>query len=186
MSQDLSLALADLAVSLRSGMTRTKAQTHLESARSLASSLATANASMGQAEQSLRFNRFARSHHDEIARLRDASLALEHSAIQTRVLTRSISTAFDENAADWIAPDLFGQSLADLLGRNAALVRYVGGDRTGIRPELAVTTDLHEQMRRYWQERADRGWLYAGEVLAVAERMARELHVAIDAGATRV
>jgi hypothetical protein len=49
-----------------------------------------------------------------------------------------------------------------------------------------VTTDLHEQMRRYWQERSDRGWLYAGEVLAVAERMARELHVAIDAGATRV
>ncbi|HEX3302101.1 MAG TPA: aromatic acid exporter family protein, partial [Thermomicrobiales bacterium] len=33
MAQDLSLALADLAVSLRSGMTRTRAEAHLKSAR---------------------------------------------------------------------------------------------------------------------------------------------------------
>jgi hypothetical protein len=49
-----------------------------------------------------------------------------------------------------------------------------------VRPELAVTDDLHERMRLYWQERADRGWLYAGEILAVAERMAKELQAAID------
>jgi hypothetical protein len=36
-------------------------------------------------------------------------------------------------------------------------------------------------MRAYWQSRADRGWLYAGEVLAVAERMAKELQITIDA-----
>jgi hypothetical protein len=49
-----------------------------------------------------------------------------------------------------------------------------------------MTAGLHEQMRAYWQARADRGWLYAGEALAVAERMARELHLTIDSGATRL
>jgi hypothetical protein len=93
-------------------------------------------------------------------------------------------TAFEEDAADWIQPDQFGRSLADLLGRNAALVRYVGG-RGGIRPELAITTELHESMLAYWQARADPGWLYAGEVLAMTERMAKELNAAIDAGDTR-
>jgi uncharacterized membrane protein YgaE (UPF0421/DUF939 family) len=185
MSVDLSLALADLAVSLRSGMTRTRADAHLASARALATTLASANAAMGQAEQSLRFNRFARGRHEEITRLRNTSLALEHSAIQTRVMTRSIQTAFAENAADWLAPDRFGRALADLLGRNAALVRHVGGERVGVRPDLAETSDLQEEMRVHWQTRGDRGWLYAGEVLAVAERMAKELHLAIDSGATR-
>jgi hypothetical protein len=186
MAEDLSLALADLAVSLRSGMTRTRADNHLTSARALAESLANANAALGQAEQSLRYNRFARNRHDELTRLRSVSLALEHSAIQTRVLTRSVQTAFEENAAEWISPDNFGRALADLLGRNAALVRFVGGHRTGVRPEPAMTAGLHEQMRAYWQARADRGWLYAGEALAVAERMARELHLTIDSGATRL
>jgi uncharacterized membrane protein YgaE (UPF0421/DUF939 family) len=184
MAQDLSLALADLAVSLRSGMTRTRAEAHLKSARALATSLAAANVALGQAEQSLRYNRFARGRHDEMARLQNASRALEHGAIQTRVLARSMVTAFEENAADWIQPDQFGRSLADLLGRNAALVRYVGG-RGGIRPELAITTELHESMLAYWQARADPGWLYAGEVLAMTERMAKELNAAIDAGDTR-
>jgi uncharacterized membrane protein YgaE (UPF0421/DUF939 family) len=184
MAQDLSLALADLAVSLRSGMTRTRAEAHLNSARALATSLAAANVALGQAEQSLRYNRFARSRHDEMARLRNASRALEHGAIQTRVLARSMVTAFEENASDWIQPDQFGRSLADLLGRNAALVRFVGG-RGGIRPELAITSELHEAMRAYWQARADPGWLYAGEVLAMTERMAKELNAAIDAGDTR-
>jgi uncharacterized membrane protein YgaE (UPF0421/DUF939 family) len=186
MAQDLSLALADLAVSLRSGMTRTRAEAHLESARALAASLESANTALGQAQQSLRYNRFARNRHDEMTRLRNASLALEHSAIQTRVLARSIVTAYEENAAEWIAPDCFGRSLADLIGRNAALVRFVGGDRIGIRPAIAATSDLHEDMRAYWQTRADRSWLYAAEVLAMVERMANELHVAIDSGATRL
>jgi uncharacterized membrane protein YgaE (UPF0421/DUF939 family) len=186
MSEDLALALADLAVSLRSGMTMTRAENHLISARALAASLANANVALGQAEQSLRYNRFARSRHGELARLREVSTALEHSAIQTRVLTRSIHTAFEGNAAEWIAPDNFGRALADLLGRNAALVRFVGGGRTGIRPEPVATDDLQERMRAYWQSRADRGWLYAGEALAVAERMARELHLAIESGSTRL
>lgn len=186
MAQDLSLALADLAVSLRSGMTRTHADAHLESARALAELLATANAALGQAEESLRYNRFARDRYDEMSRLRDASRALEHSAIQTRVITRSIVTAYEESAAEWLSPDVFGRALADLLGRNAALVRFVGGGRVGVRPERSATSRLQEDMLAYWQARADRGWLYAGEVLAMAERMAKELHVAIDAGATRV
>jgi uncharacterized membrane protein YgaE (UPF0421/DUF939 family) len=185
MAQDLSLALADLAVSLRSGMTRTRAEAHLKSARALATSLASANAALGQAEQSLQYNRFSPGRNDEMARLRNASRALEHAAIQTRVMARSIVTAFEEDAADWIAPDQFGRSLADLLGRNAALVRCVGGGRVTVRPDPAVTSGLHEAMRAYWQARADRGWLYAGEILAMAERMAKELNAAIDAGDTR-
>ena len=181
MAQELAQLLMDLTASLRSGMTTELAQAHLRNARSLADSLTTANAALTQAEQSLRFNRFNRQRRDELAQLREASRALEHSAIQTRVITRSIATAFEEDAADWIAPEQFGRALADLFGRNTALVRRVGGDRTRVRPELAVTSDLHERMRAYWQSRADRGWLYAGEVLAVAERMAKELQVTIDA-----
>lgn len=185
MAHDLSQALADLAVSLRSGLTRTRAENHLASARALADALTSANAALDQAEQSLRYNRFARGRHDEMTRLRDVSRALEHCAIQTRVLSRSITTAFEENAAEWLAPDCFGRTLADLMGRNAALVRYVGGERVGVRPGLAAISSLHEDMRAYWQSRSDRGWLYAGEVLAVTERMANELQLAIDAGSTR-
>lgn len=180
MSTDLAAALADLTSSLRRGMTAGAAQQHLENARALATSLANAHAALAQAEQSLRYNRFARERHTELERLRKASLALEHSAIQTRVMCRSIATAFEEGSADWIAPEIFGEPLADLFGRNTALVRYVGGDQIGVRPDVAATSDLQEAMRAYWQARGDRGWLYAGEILTVAERMAKELHVAID------
>jgi len=172
-------------VSLRSGMTRARAEAHLKSARALATSLASANVALGQAEQSLRYNRFARGRHDEMTRLRNASRALEHGAIQTRVLARSLVTAFEENAADWMQPDQFGRTLADLLGRNAALVRGVGGGPANVRPTLAPTNELHEAMRAYWQARADAGWLYAGEVLAMTERMAKELDAAIESGDIR-
>lgn len=180
MAHDLALALTDLTDSLLAGMTAERAAAHLASTRALAASLADANAALAQADQSLRFNRFARQRRDELSRLRRASQALEHSAIQTRVIARSIATAYEEDAAGWLAPEHFGQALADLFGRITALVRGVGGDRMVVRPELAETAPLHEQMRGYWQERADRGWLYAGEVLAVAERMANELQLAID------
>lgn len=185
MAQDLARALMELTASLRGGMTAEQAQAHLTRSRSLADSLAAAHAALSQAEESLRFNRFARDRHAELSQLRQNSEALEHSAIQTRVITRSISTAFEEDAADWIAPDNFGRQLADLFGRNTALVRRVGGDRTRVRPDLAQTAELHEQMRAYWQSRADRGWLYAGEVLATAERMAKELQAAIEAESSR-
>jgi uncharacterized membrane protein YccC len=180
MSQDLAATLANLTTSLRRGLTRQDAEQHLEAARSMATSLANAHAALTQAEQSLRFNRFGRSRHTDLHNLRSASLALEHSAIQTRVMCRSIVTAFQEDAADWIAPHVFGNPLADLFGRNTALVRYVGGDRIGVRPELADTDALEHAMRAYWQSRPDKGWLYAGELLTVAERMAEELDRAID------
>ena len=181
MADGLAHLLMELTASLRAGMTETAAERLLMDARSLADSLVSANSALAQAEQSLRFNRSRRQRGDDLSRLRGASLALEHSAIHTRVIARSIATAFHEGVAGWIAPDVFGLALADLFGRNTALVRRVGGDRTGVRPELAVTADLHEEMRAHWQVRADRGWLYAGEILAVAERMANELQAAIDA-----
>ena len=180
MSQDLATALADLTVSLRTGMTAARIEEHLTTARAMAASLTDANAALDQAEQSLRYNWIARGKHQTLARLRAASRALEHSAIQTRVMCRSISTAYQEGAADWIDPATFGRELADLFGRNTALVRYVGGARAGVRPDLPSTDALQEAMRVYWTVRSDRGWLYAGEVLAVAERMAKELHLAID------
>jgi hypothetical protein len=181
MADGLAQLLMELTASLRAGMTAPAAERLLLDARALADSLVSANAALAQAEQSLRFNRSRRQRGDDLSRLRDASLALEHSAIHTRVITRSIATAFQERVAGWIAPEQFGLALADLFGRNTALVRRVGGDRSRVRPAPAATAELHEQMRAYWQERADRGWLYAGEILAVAERMANELQAAIDA-----
>ncbi|MDQ2683053.1 MAG: hypothetical protein M3Y37_05960, partial [Chloroflexota bacterium] len=181
MSQQLAIALADLTTSFRRGMTATAAAAHLETARAMAASLATSHEALIQAEQSLRFNRFRRSRSHDLANLHMASRALEHCAIQTRVMCRSIVTAFNEGAADWLAPEVFGRALADLFGRNTALVRYVGGDRIGVRPGTASTAGLQQAMRDYWQTRTDRGWLYAGEVLTVAERMATELQATIDA-----
>lgn len=180
MSQDLAKTLADLTTSLRGGMTQSAANDHLTRARAMATSLQEAHAALQQAETSLRFNRLARNQHAALSELNIRSTALEHSAIQLRVMCRSIQTAFLDGASDWMAPDQFGRDLADLFGRNTVLVRYVGGDRLGVRPDVPSTDELRRAMQAYWRDRDDKGWLYAGEILTVAERMARELDDAIE------
>ena len=172
--------LADLTTSLRGGMTQSAANDHLTRARAMATSLQEAHAALQQAETSLRFNRLARNQHAALSELNIRSTALEHSAIQLRVMCRSIQTAFLDGASDWMAPDQFGRDLADLFGRNTVLVRYVGGDRLGVRPDVPSTDELRRAMQAYWRDRDDKGWLYAGEILTVAERMARELDDAIE------
>jgi uncharacterized membrane protein YgaE (UPF0421/DUF939 family) len=184
MSHELATVLADLTASLRSGMTGEQANEHLLRARAMASSLADANAALTQAETSLRFNRIARGQRGAVSDLHVRSTALEHSAIQTRVLCRSIATAYQEEPTDWLQPDRFGRALADLFGRNTVLVRYVGGDRLGVRPQIPSTVALQHAMHAWWQDRDDGAWRYAGEILAVAERMARELDSAIDASSS--
>ena len=159
MAQELSLALADLAVSLRSGMTSARAETHLKSARALATSLASAKrVALGQAEPSFRYNRFARGRHDEMLRApqRQPRTRARRDPDPGLWPVRS-SPPSRKNASRLDEPDQFGRSLADLLGRNPALVRRVGGDRrANIRPDPAPPSDLHEAMRAYWQARADR------------------------------
>jgi uncharacterized membrane protein YgaE (UPF0421/DUF939 family) len=182
MAQDLAATLADVTSSLRSGMTQTAADDHLTHARSMASLLQEAHAALNQAELSLRYNRLARGQHATMTELSIRSTALEHSAIQLRVMCRSIQTAFQDDSANWMEPDQFGRKLADLFGRNTVLVRYVGGDRLGVRPVVPSTDELRREMQAYWRDRDDKGWLYAGEILTVAERMAKELDAAIDSG----
>jgi len=180
MSQGLAATLAELTVSLRTGMTEAAALVHLERARAMADTLQEAHAAMMQAERSLKFNRMGREQSGAMEALQLSSTALEHSAIQLRVMCRSIATAFHDNEAGWLAPEVFGRELADLFGRNTVLVRYVGGDRLGVRPDLPSTEALRRTMHNYWRDRDEKGWLYAGEILTIAERMATELDAAIE------
>ena len=139
-----------------------------------------------QAHGSLQFNLLGRRERDVLRLYQRADLALEHASIQTRMIARALADATAQQAPqDWLAAEAVGGAIADLLDMavdtlDAHLVRIRKGDLTGGMPiDLDRLARLQEAVAVRSAEYEDQvrfgGWIYLGEVVALATQMITDL-----------
>jgi uncharacterized membrane protein YccC len=121
LATELHRQIDGLATELARGISPERAQGALTRARALSTRIEAARASLGQAEQSLRFNYFAGTQRRQLERFGPAVDVLEHVAIQLRGIARVLSDLPTSSGASaphpaWLAPNALGRPLAVLLG----------------------------------------------------------------------
>ena len=111
--------------------------------------------------------------------------------MQTRVIARALADATAQNAPQgWLERDALGTPMADLLDMgvetlDAHLARIREGDLTGGAPFDAARLTGHQTAIAVRAEAFDGelrggGWIYLGEVLALATQLITDLSVSAD------
>ena len=180
-----------IAEAVRTGISNDEAVTTLHLARETNAKLLDLDTTISQARESLQFNLLGRRQRDVLGLYQQADLALEHASIQTRMIARALADATAQDAPqEWLAPDALGGPLADLLDMavatlDAHLARIREGDLTGGLPvdnsqlvayqsAIAARTGAFEDQLRLG------GWIYLGEVVALATQLITDLSVPAD------
>lgn len=178
--------LRSLAEAVRTGISNDEAVNTLHLARETNAKLLELDTTLTQAHDSLQFNLLGRRQRDVLRLYQRADLALEHASIQTRMIARALADATAQQAPhDWLAAEAVGAPLADLLDLavetlDAHLVRIQKGDLTGGLPidldrlaraqdAIAARSAAYDDQLRYG------GWIYLGEVVALATQMITDL-----------
>jgi uncharacterized membrane protein YccC len=121
---DLGDLLGDIGTGIAGQPDRSTVRRWLERGRDVSEDLRTAQDTVARGEESLRFNRRARTELDRLERVGEARVALDHAATQTRGIIRSLLDLADHTAS----PDLAGVfgPLGDLLVVAGRLVTAFG------------------------------------------------------------
>jgi hypothetical protein len=120
-----------------------------------------------------------------------ADLALEHASIQTRLIARALADATAQQAPQgWLAHEALGAPLADLLDMgvetlDSHLARLQEGDLTGGFPIDAGRLTRHQSTiairgGAFDADLRQGGWIYLGEVVALATQLITDLSVPAD------
>lgn len=186
--------LAALAESVRTGISNDEAVTTLHFARETNAQLLELDTALNQARESLQFNLLGRRQRELLGRYHQADLALEHASIQTRMIARALADATAQDAPhDWLRADALGAPLADLLDAgvetlDAHLRQLEEGNLTGGLPiDLERLTELQRAIGAASAEHEPAlrqgGWIYLGEVVALATQLITDLSVPASADA---
>lgn len=188
--------LDDLAAGLASGIHLAQATEILDRARAVAADLETVQTALEQAEESLIFNLQGRRQKPALARYRRANRALEHAAIQSRVISRTVTDCV-RSASDgrprpaWLEPGELGLPLANHLSAVAVyLEQFI---------DLADNPAARSNGDSFAQELADRRrevseavaarfahllpdrWVLIGEIVSISDQLVSDLvHAAND------
>jgi hypothetical protein len=180
-----------LSEAVRTGISNDEAVTTLHLTRETNARLLELDSTLSQARESLQFNLLGRRQRDVLVLYQRADLALEHASIQTRMIARALADATAQVAPHgWLAGEALGASLADLLDMgvetlDAHLRRLREDDLTGGFP---VDTDRLTRYQSAIRIRADTyeselqlgGWIYLGEVVALATQLIIDLSTPVD------
>jgi len=134
----------------------------------------------------LQYNLLGRRQRDVLLLYQQADLSLEHASMQTRVIARAFADATAQQAPQgWLAPGALGEPLADLLDMAGEslelhLERIREGDLTGGQPiDLDRLAELQDAIARrssdYEEPLRPGGWIYLGEVVALATQLITDL-----------
>ena len=184
--------LKALAESVRTGISNDEAVNTLHLARETNTKLLDLDTTLTQAHDSLQFNLLGRRQRDVLRLYQRADLALEHASIQTRMIARALADVTAQQAPhDWLTANAVGNPLADLLDiavetLDAHLVQIRKGDLTGGFPidldRLARAQDaIAARAADYDEQLRYGGWIYLGEVVALATQMITDLSAPADA-----
>jgi uncharacterized membrane protein YgaE (UPF0421/DUF939 family) len=178
--------LRALAEAMRTGISNDEAVTTLHFARETNTRLLELDTALSQAQESLQYNLLGRKQRDVLRLYQRADLALEHASIQTRMIARALADATAQEAPkDWLAVRALGGPLADLLDMAVETLdlhmgRLREGDLTGELPlDLDQLAGLQDAIARcsaaYEPSLRLGGWIYLGEVVALATQMIVDL-----------
>ena len=194
----------ELAAAFAEGITPERAADCLAQARAVDAGMGEVQTALDQAEESLRFNLLGERQRVPLARYARATGALEHAAIQTRVICRA---ALDAAAAArdapvviigdvprpaWLEPDALGTPLANLFSAIALAVEEFLALADGppdapapagltLAPEIADRrADVRNAAARNPRLLLPDGWILAGELLSVADQLIADLAAAAD------
>lgn len=178
--------LDDLAGGFSQGMNEERATDCLDRARAIAADLDETQAALVRAEDSLRFNLPGRPQRAALIRYRGASRALEHGAVQTRVISRTVlDAARSETDEPWLTSPKLGTALAELF---SALARYLESfllaleDPAELTANALLLNDVRE--RRLLAETAVLNhpaalfpgrWVLLGELLSISDQFVTDL-----------
>ncbi|MCA9858280.1 MAG: hypothetical protein KC438_01090, partial [Thermomicrobiales bacterium] len=180
--------LRTLTDAVRTGISNDEAVTTLHLARETNTRLLELDRALDQAQESLQFNLLGRRQRDMLKLYQQADLALEHASIQTRMIARALADATAQDAPqEWLGPHALGEPVAALLDMavetlDARMTMLHDGNLTG-----GLTVDL-ERLSACQSAIAERsgplehqlrqgGWVYLGEVVALATQLITDLSV---------
>jgi uncharacterized membrane protein YgaE (UPF0421/DUF939 family) len=193
LGQRLIGVIDDLAKGLAGGIDRDQATTILERARAVAAELDEVQVALERAEESLKYNLPGNRQKTALARYRRANRALDHAAIQTRVISRTVTDCVDsagpsEARPAWLGPDALGMPLANLLSAIAAYLEHfleLPDQPAGCKDEALLVVDIREQRReindaaaaRFSELLPDR-WVLIGEIVSISDQLVTDLTLA--------
>jgi uncharacterized membrane protein YgaE (UPF0421/DUF939 family) len=183
--------LRALAEAVRTGISNDEAVTTLHLAREINARLLELDSALTQARDSLQYNLLGRRQRDVLLLYQRADSSLEHASIQTRMIARALADVTAQQAPQgWLAAFALGAPLADLLDLagetlETHLDHIRAGDLTG---GLPIDTDrlagLQEaiavRVGGYDEQLRHGGWVYLGEVVALATQLITDLSAPSD------
>jgi len=182
--------LADLGHSLRNGIDHATALDCLYRSRETVSLLNDVDTALGNAAESLTYNLMGSSQREVLAVYRQIDKAIEHSALQARIIARSLTDAVATSANGklapaWLQPAVLGIPLADLLDEAlAALNIFLSPLDTDNpqRPRQISTAGIAAQRELVYQAGMDAfelllpgGWVLLGEIVGVTTQLVTDL-----------
>jgi uncharacterized membrane protein YgaE (UPF0421/DUF939 family) len=187
LGEEVAAILDRLARCLDEGATVDEASACLESARAAALALEASQIALDRAEESLQFNVLAARHRPTVNLYARANRALEHAAIQTRIIARTV-TDIATISPSWIAPEQFGHPLGSLLSATATalsdFIRLPGDthDQSAFTTAIATAKtnqlDLTNAAAMRPANTAPAEWNLLGGILTVAGQFATDLESA--------
>ncbi|CAN5816661.1 hypothetical protein BH20CHL4_BH20CHL4_03630 [soil metagenome] len=182
--------LADLRDALRTGIDHATAVDCLYRSRETVTLLNIVDTALGNAEESLAYNLMGSNQREVLAIYRQIGRTMEHSALQSRIIARSLTDAVaasndNDLRPGWLQPATLGNPLADLLDEALAALRIFLmplDTETAQRPQ-AISTDGITAQREVVNRAAmdafelllpDR-WILLGEVVGVATQLVTDL-----------
>lgn len=182
--------LDDLAAGLAAGITAEYAHDVLDRARIIAADIERVQAALEHAEESLVYNLQGRRQKPALARYRRANRALEHAAIQSRVIARTVTDCVSSpdpaaGCPEWLAPEALGAPLANHLSAIALLLEQFidlpDEPHRRIEPN-PLALDAQERRRelseavaaRFEQLLPDR-WAQIGEIVSISDQLVADL-----------
>jgi uncharacterized membrane protein YgaE (UPF0421/DUF939 family) len=187
--------LLDISAGLAAGLDRDEATDILRYAREVAAGLVAVEGALASAEESLRYNIARRRQETAYHRYRRATQALEHAAVQVRVISRTIAdgvaaTPADRRAQGWLGTDSVDAPLSRLFGEIASYFAYflaVVGEPAGQSDGQALLAEIAERRRAVYEAAAARfaelmpdKWVLVGEVVSIANQLVTDLSEAAN------
>lgn len=186
----LSAVLGDIAFGLANGIDRDHASDVLRYARAVAAGLDEVQDALDSAEESLKYNLVRRRQEPAFNRYRRATRALEHAAVQVRVISRTISDGARATPPElaprgWLGADGIGGPLALFFAAIAAYLDHflavveepVGqGDGHELLDEIAARRrDVNTAMAACVDDLMPDRWALLGEVVSIANQLVADL-----------
>jgi uncharacterized membrane protein YgaE (UPF0421/DUF939 family) len=192
LSSEVGALYRDTAAALAQGLSGGITRDQLERARRSVGPVATAMAALARADESLRYTIVPEERRRALERARRMTRALEHAAIQGRIIHRSLNDLLSLQpqvaTTGWLRPEACGSAFARMLAAGGDAVTTLGAIPThpeeiaSISVRLGALRSAHDQAvetaRASAELLANGDWVIAGEILGAAAQLLGDLELA--------